>query len=205
MVPVQPARRSALPSSGGSAAPASLLSPAEYARAHGISAERVRQLCRTGRIPGATQHSLGPLTLWLIPSDVVDPRLRRGRPAKPRAPEAPAPVQTRAHPKLSLYQPDADTQRLAEARLRLGRQEARAIIAAMKKKGVTVRLFGSMKTGQTTPHSDIDLLITDPGPLGAMRAVSETLAERLTLPVDVVAEETIGHDAFARLQDSLNA
>ncbi|MGQ3076352.1 MAG: nucleotidyltransferase domain-containing protein, partial [Ferrovibrionaceae bacterium] len=93
----------------------------------------------------------------------------------------------------------------AEARLRLGRQEARAIIAAMKKKGVTVRLFGSMKTGQTTPHSDIDLLITDPGPLGAMRAVSETLAERLTIPVDVVAEETIGPDAFARIQDSLNA
>ncbi|MGQ3193537.1 MAG: nucleotidyltransferase domain-containing protein [Hydrogenophaga sp.] len=114
-------------------------------------------------------------------------------------------VQTRAHPRLSLHQPDAGTQRQAEARLRLGRQEARAIIAAMKKKGVTVRLFGSMKTGQTTPHSDIDLLITDPGPLGAMRAVSETLAERLTIPVDVVAEETIGPDAFARIQDSLNA
>lgn len=202
MASAHPARQPARSSSGGSGAPAPLLSPAEYARVHGISAERVRQLCRTGRIPGATQHSLGPLTLWLIPSDVADPRLPRGRPAKPRAP---APAQTRAQPRLSLYQPDADTQRLAEARLRLGRQEARAIIAAMKKKGVTIQLFGSMKTGQTTPHSDIDLLITDPGPLGAMRAVSETLAERRTLPVDVVAEETIGHDAFARLQDSLNA
>lgn len=167
-----------------------MLSPAEYARAHGISAERVRQLCRTGRIQGATQQTLGPMTMWLIPSDVADPRLPRGRPAKP---------------KLSLYQPDADTQREAGKRLRLGRREARAIIAAMKKKGVKVKLFGSMETGQTTPHSDIDLLITDPGPLGVMRAISETLAERLTLPLDVVAEATIGRDAFARIQESLHA
>lgn len=182
--------------SGGSGVSVSLLSPAEYARLHGISAERVRQLCRTGRMPGATQQTLGPMTMWLIPSDVADPRLPRGRPCKPKAP---------AKPRLSLYQPDLETQRLAEARLLLGRQEARAIIAAMKKRGVTIRLFGSMKTGRTTPYSDIDLLITDPGSMGALRAISETLAERLTIPVDVVAEETIGADAFARIKESLHA
>lgn len=190
---------------GGSGAPVSMLSPAEYAKAHGISAERVRQLCRTGRIPGATQQTLGPMTMWLIPSDVADPRLPRGRPAKSKAPEPPATLQARVKPRLSLYKPDTETQRKAEERLRLGRLEARAIIAAMKKKGVKVKLFGSMKTGKTTPHSDIDLLITDPGPLGVMRAISETLAERLTIPLDVVAEETIGHDAFARIKESLHA
>lgn len=143
--------------------------------------------------------------MWCIPSDVVDPRLPRGRPAKAVPVEPSAPTPTGSKPRLSLYKPDADEQRQAEARLRLGRQEARAIIAAMKKKGVTIQLFGSMKTGQTTPYSDIDLLITDPGPLGAQRAISETLAERLTLPTDVVAKETIGAEAFARIQESLHA
>ncbi len=190
---------------GGPGASVALLSPAEYARLHGISAERVRQLCRTGRIPRATQQTLGPMTMWLIPSDVADPRLPRGRPCKPRAPDHGAPSQVQTRPRITLYQPDPETQRQAEARLRLGRQEARAIIAAMKKRGVTIQLFGSMKTGRTTPHSDIDLLITDPGPMGALRAISETLAERLTIPVDVVAKETIGPEAFARIQESLHA
>ncbi len=191
--------------SGGLGASVSLLSPAEYARLHGISAERVRQLCRTGRIPRATLRTLGPMTMWLIPSDVADPRLPRGRPCKPRVTEPSAPSQPQAKPRISLYQPDPETQRLAKARLHLGRQEAQTIIKAMKKKGVKIALFGSMKTGRTTPFSDIDLLITDPGPMGALRAISETLAERLTIPVDVVAAETIGTDAFARIKESLNA
>lgn len=172
---------------------------------HGISAERVRQLCRTGRIPRATLQTLGPMTMWLIPSDVADPRLPRGRPCKPRAPEPGARSQPQAKPRISLYQPDPETQRLAKARLNLGRQEAQTIIKAMRKKGVKIALFGSMKTGRTTPFSDIDLLITDPGPMGALRAIAETLAERLTIPVDVVAKETIGADAFARIKESLNA
>lgn len=49
------------------------------------------------------------------------------------------------------------------------------------------------------------LLITDPGPMGVLRAISETLSERLTLPMDVVARETIGPEAFARIQESLHA
>lgn len=204
MISAQPPRQPPV-HSGGSGASVSLLSPAEYARLHGISAERVRQLCRTGRMPGATQQTLGPLTMWLIPSDVADPRLPRGRPCKPKALEPDAPSQALPRTRLSLYQPDPETQRLAEARLLLGRQEARQIIATMKKRGVTIKLFGSMKTGRTTPYSDIDLLITDPGPMGALRAISETLAERFTIPVDVVAEETIGADAFARIKESLHA
>lgn len=196
-----PIRLTADPDHPGS----SMLTPAEYARVHGISPERVRQLCRTGRIPGATQHTLGPMTMWLIPSDVEDPRLPRGRPPKTSSPEPSAPVQAGLRPRLSLYKPDTETQRKAEERLRLGRREARAIIAAMKKRGVTIQLFGSMKTGQTTPYSDIDLLITDAGPLGALRAISQTLAERLTIPIDVVAKETIGREAFARIQESLHA
>lgn len=193
------------PRSEASGATVSLLSPAEYARVHGISAERVRQLCRTGRMPGATQQTLGPMTMWLIPADVADPRLPRGRPCKPKAPATHAPAQVQEKPRLSLYQADEPTQRQAKARLQLGRQEARAIIAAMKTRGVKIELFGSMKTGITTPYSDIDLLITDPGPMGALRAISETLAERLTIPVDVVAEETLGPEAFARIQESLHA
>jgi len=182
-----------------------MLTPAEYARAHDISTERVRQLCRTGRIPGAKQQTLGPMKMWLIPSGVADPRLPRGRPPITSYPEPSGPVAAGLKPRLSLYKPDAEAQRKAKERLRLGRREARAIIATMKKRGVTIQLFGSMKTGQTTPHSDIDLLITDAGPIGVFRAISETLAERLTIPIDVVATETIGPEAFARIQESLHA
>ncbi len=107
--------------------------------------------------------------------------------------------------RLSLYKPDEQAQRKAKERLRLGRKEARAIIATMKKRGVEVKLFGSMNTGRTTPYSDIDLLITDPGPQGVFRAISETLAERLTIPIDVVATETLGPEAFARIQEILQA
>ena len=53
-----------------------MISASDYASKHNLSAERVRQLCKAGRIPGA--RKIG--SQWVIPSDAPIPERKPGRP-----------------------------------------------------------------------------------------------------------------------------
>jgi len=59
-----------------------IISSSEYASKLGISAERVRQLCKAGRVIGAKQFAIGSSSVWMIPKDAKDPRGKNGRPLK---------------------------------------------------------------------------------------------------------------------------
>lgn len=57
-----------------------MLSASEFAQKLGISTERVRQLCKTGRIEKSRLFVIGSISAWMIPENAADPRLRLGRP-----------------------------------------------------------------------------------------------------------------------------
>jgi predicted nucleotidyltransferase len=57
-----------------------LLSSAEFARARGLSEQRVRQLLAAGRVPGAVRIG----ARWAIPADATIRRGRAGRPPRMR-------------------------------------------------------------------------------------------------------------------------
>jgi hypothetical protein len=57
-----------------------MIGASEYATKLGVSAERVRQLCKSGRISGARQFVIGSVSVWMIPRDATDPRGKNGRP-----------------------------------------------------------------------------------------------------------------------------
>lgn len=59
-----------------------MISSLEYAAKLGISAERVRQLCKAGRVIGAKQFVIGSSSFWMIPKNAKDPRGKNGRPLK---------------------------------------------------------------------------------------------------------------------------
>jgi hypothetical protein len=52
---------------------------AEFSQRFGLSQERIRTFCRTGRIPGAQLLGMQ----WLIPDEAVLPVRKNGRPGKP--------------------------------------------------------------------------------------------------------------------------
>jgi hypothetical protein len=56
------------------------ISASEYAEKYKIGVERVRQLCKSSRIPGAYKIVVGGMSVWLIPHDATDPRKDAGRP-----------------------------------------------------------------------------------------------------------------------------
>jgi len=91
-----------------------------------------------------------------------------------------------------------------EARLREGRREAARVIAAMKDKGVTVELFGSMKTGKVFPTSDIDLLITDCGKMSPAKAVYEIDRLAGSIPLDVTVLDYVPAASLRRVLESLH-
>lgn len=93
----------------------------------------------------------------------------------------------------------ADTQK----RLDDGRGEADEIIEAMRQKGVTVRLFGSMNTGKAFPNSDIDLLVTDCGPLSPEQVLVEIHAMEKDIPLDVLLLECVPEGSLQRVMESL--
>jgi predicted nucleotidyltransferase len=66
-----------------------------------------------------------------------------------------------------------------------GRNEAARIIAEMGAKGVTVELFGSMKTRANFPNSDIDLLVVDCGPMHPDFVLHEIKLMERAIPIDV--------------------
>jgi predicted nucleotidyltransferase len=90
-------------------------------------------------------------------------------------------------------------------RLENGRNEAAKIIDSMKKKGVSVKLFGSMKTGKVFPNSDIDLLVTDCGPLDPEVVLVEIHAMEKEIPIDVTLLQFVPEKSLARIMESLHA
>jgi len=137
------------------------VSTAQFAQMLGIGVERVRQLCKSGRIAGTRQITLGAVSIWLIPSHSPDPRQHVGRPRKsPLDSSKSEPVNITRKTGFKKLKIDPDD---VKKRLVLARKEARKIISEMKKAGVTVELFGSMKKGNPFPNSDLDLLVTDCG------------------------------------------
>lgn len=61
-----------------------LLTPAQYAKRHGVSARRIQALCEQGRIPGAHQL-MGKW--WAIPEDAPLVTGPPGRPQKAQSPQ----------------------------------------------------------------------------------------------------------------------
>ncbi len=156
-----------------------MITASEFALKMGVSAERVRQLCKAGRLPRARLDRIGPISMWLIPSDASDPRLKAGRPRA--APKKSALKRHRVNT-LSIITPDQGASR---QRLVRGRQQARAIIREMAKHGVKVELFGSMKSGMAHPGSDIDLLVTDCGDMPPEMVIYHISLLEQDIPVDV--------------------
>lgn len=175
-----------------------LLTPAEYAQLHSITAERVRQLCRRGRIIGAIRKARGASSVWLIPESAPVTSVATSPPL-PRLREDANECLQLLMPRISLFQPDKKYLASASKRLAVGRQEAGLIIQEMAAAGVQILLFGSMRTGHTTPYSDIDLLITDPGSMSVERAVAAVLGLQKSVPVDVVPAAYMRQDTLMRI------
>lgn len=85
---------------------------------------------------------------------------------------------------------------------RARRNHRAELLDYLKKHGIdTVRVFGSVATGQDTTTSDIDLLVTAHRPLGLL-AQSRLQAEASQLvgtPVDIVFDHAIRPDLHARI------
>jgi predicted DNA-binding transcriptional regulator AlpA/predicted nucleotidyltransferase len=89
-------------------------------------------------------------------------------------------------------------------RVENGRREAAKIIASMRQKGVVVQLFGSMKTGKAFPNSDLDLLVTDCGPLDPEIVLADIHAMEDEIPLDVMLLQFIPANSLGRVMESLN-
>jgi predicted nucleotidyltransferase len=92
----------------------------------------------------------------------------------------------------------------ARRHLDAGRIEAAHIIAAMKEKGVTVSLFGSMKTGNVFPTSDIDLLVTDCGVMAPELVLYEIYGLAGVITLDVTILDFVTEPTRALILESLN-
>lgn len=89
-------------------------------------------------------------------------------------------------------------------RIEDGRREAQKIIATMKERGVTVQLFGSIKTGNAFPNSDIDLLVTDCGPIDPEVVLVEIHAMENEIPLDVMLLQCVPERSMERVLESLH-
>lgn len=87
-------------------------------------------------------------------------------------------------------------------RLNEGRHQAELIIAEMKAKGVTVELFGSMRTGKAFPNSDIDLLVTDCGPLDPEVVLVEIYSLERDISLDVTILAYVPQRSLKRIHES---
>jgi predicted nucleotidyltransferase len=177
-----------------------MMTCSDFASKLGIGTERVRQLCKQGRIKGAERVTLGAISVWMIPSDADDPRLVVGRPKKDRyKPEG----IHRMEAKSKFQKIEIDAAQVA-SRLLAGRAEADRIINEMRKLGVTVELFGSMKAGKIFPTSDIDLLVTDCGSLAPTEVMYEIDCLSGAIAVDVTILSLVPKSAIPRVMESLN-
>lgn len=176
-----------------------LLSTSECAAQWGISAERVRQLCKSGRINKAQLLVVGASSVWMIPEDAADPRHKLGRP-KALAPDAPA-----KPPAQPIFKKIPVDRKAALKRLKDGRRDAERIIRAMEEKGVTVELFGSMRVGNVHQYSDIDLLVTDCGSLDPALATYEMELLAGDIPVDVTILAYVPKRSLECVMETLQA
>lgn len=167
----------------------------------GVTAERVRQMCKSGRIEGAKRVTLGGVAVWLIPGDAANPRMPPGRPKKTSNVMPPGQAREQHSPRFQRISEDPAG---AAKRFREGRIEADRIIAAMREKGVKVELIGSMKTGKVGPNSDVDLLITDSGPMSPARALYEIDLLEGAIPLDVIVLEFVPQSSLDRVLESVH-
>lgn len=90
-----------------------------------------------------------------------------------------------------------DPQRIRD-RLARGRSTAGAITAHMQALGVEARLFGSMKRGDVTIGSDIDILVVNCGHLDHDEIAFQIRSIESDIPVDVVFLDEVARDARPR-------
>lgn len=161
-----------------------MVSTAQFASKLGVSPRRVRQLCHSGRLPRARLEQVGRVTRWLIPidSDAATSDCARAQ-SMGGTPHTTSQVRVL---KPIFPNPTASRKRLAE-----GRAQAQSIISEMARRGVAVELFGSMRTGTSHPHSDIDLLVTDCGGFDPEMVVYEIGLLEQSIPVDVTILELV--------------
>ena len=95
-------------------------------------------------------------------------------------------------------------QSAVKRRVEEGRREADRIIHAMQEKGVAVQLFGSIKTGNAFPNSDLDLLVTDCGPLDPEVVLVEIHAMENEIPLDVMLLQYIPESSLGRVMESVH-
>jgi predicted nucleotidyltransferase len=177
-----------------------LISAAEFAKVLGIGVERVRQLCKSGRVANARQITVGAASMWLIPSHAPDPRRHTGRPRKSALISAESAGgqggKTTVFRKLEIDQEEV------QKRLELGLREAEKIIKAMKKEGVIIEVFGSMKKGRPFPNSDLDLLVTDCGGMDPEVVTYQIELLSGEVPVDVTFLDYVPKASLSRVMES---
>jgi predicted nucleotidyltransferase len=138
-----------------------LVSSSEYARRKGISSQRVRQLLKEGRVPGARKIGRN----WIVPLEAVDGR------------SSPQPAGRRhAAPAAS-----------GGAREWLERIALPALLRAVRPQRVL--LFGSHATGHATRDSDLDVCVVLDSDEDFFRrsARVQSAIPRGPFPLDVVA------------------
>lgn len=92
-------------------------------------------------------------------------------------------------------------QSAVKKRIEDGQKEADRIISEMEKKGVTVKLFGSIKTGKAFPNSDIDLLVTDCGQMDPEIVLVEIHAMEKEIPLDVMLLQYVPEKNIERVME----
>lgn len=176
-----------------------MISTSEFATKFGVSTERVRQLCKSGRIKKAQLLTVGQTSVWLIPDDAADPRLKIGRPKNTDS------CVRDEISKKKIFKKILVDQKAAHKRLIEGRMDAERIIRTMAEKGVTVELFGSMKVGNPHQYSDIDLLVTDCGTNDPAIAMYEIELLSGDIPVDVTILEYVPKRSLGYVMETLHA
>ena len=170
---------------------AQLVSCSEFARSHGITVQRVRQLARAGRIDRAQQVG----GRWVMPRSAMLVRRRPGRPA----------VRGREHErsdrKASVAAMDALLDRRIEERRRLLKAAAAKVLARLRASGATCVTIGSLASGKLRPGSDLDVLVQrHPGKTWAqLDRVASRAAAAFGLEVDLVFAETLAAPQRDRL------
>ena len=156
-----------------------MISASEFAIKLGVSAERVTQLCKSGRISGAEQFVMGSMSVWMIPDQASDPRKGNGRPRK---------VST-MRPSQKLY------------------SHRDSVLSIAAKMGMSnVRVFGSIARGEDTDNSDVDLLVDAPDNATLLDMVKLKYALELEIgtQVDVLTPDDLpNRSKIAVLQEAL--
>lgn len=159
---------------------ARLITCSEFARRRGVSVQRVRQLARAGRIPGAARVG----ERWVVPASASVLPAPAGRPRGASGSAFAATLQRRAE----------DRRRLLEA-------AAAKVCARLRAARVQCVPVGSFAAGKARPGSDLDLLILrHPGTTWAqVDRIAARAAADSGVAVDLVFAETLRRADRARM------